>query len=240
MIVFASILGAILATGLLALNPSTLTGNAEAQSYGYKDPYYSEYGYKDPYSYEDNYYKDDNRYGYDNKYPKKSSHVDIQKIKCVNSNINVNGIDITQIPQDNTAIAAANEGEDATGAQNGNGLADRINFERNLVNICINVNDNEQVKVTPPPEEEQTCEDCFSMLSDQERIQVIFFANNEFNVETIQSIEDLCNFLETSTLPKTELGTKMAIILESAGVSTQGIGFVLDCLENLELILGPT
>ncbi|MGE5705872.1 MAG: hypothetical protein ACM3XP_04050 [Nitrososphaerales archaeon] len=68
----------------------------------------------------------------------KSSHADIQKIKCVNSNININGIDITQIPQDSSALAATNEGDgataDATNSQNANGLADKINFDKNLVN----------------------------------------------------------------------------------------------------------
>jgi hypothetical protein len=140
MIVFASIMGAILATSILALNPS-MVANAGAQMYG------------DQYGYDSNYYQDDNRYGYDN-HQKKSSHVDIQKIKCVNSNINVNGIDITQIPRDGTATTAANEGTaDGANTQNGNGFGDRINFERNLVNICVNVNVNEQVKVTPPEEE---------------------------------------------------------------------------------------
>ena len=227
-IVLASIT-LIVAAGLLALNPSMLKENVQAQMYA------NEYGY------DNNYYHDDNRYGYENNDQKKSSHGDIQKIKCVNSNINVNGIDITQIPEDTTALSATNEGgaaADTANTQNGNGLTDKINFEKNLVNICVNVNDNEQVKVSTP-EEEQTCEDCFSMLSDQEITQVIFFANNEFNVETIQSIEDLCNFLETSTLPKTELGTKMFIILESAGTDAQEIGFVLDCLEKLELIIDP-
>ena len=58
MIVFASILGAILATSILALNPSTIT-NAGAQMYG------------DQYGYDSNYYQDDNRYGYDNNHPEK-------------------------------------------------------------------------------------------------------------------------------------------------------------------------
>jgi hypothetical protein len=125
-----------------------MIGDAQAQMYA------NEYGY------DNNYYKDDYRYGYDNSYSNnyhpepKSSHVDIQKIKCVNSNINVNGIDITEIPQDANALAAANEGGagDAANTQNGNGLADRINFERNLVNICLNVNVNDQIKVSPPEE----------------------------------------------------------------------------------------
>ncbi|HLN35069.1 MAG TPA: hypothetical protein VK250_07280 [Nitrososphaeraceae archaeon] len=58
MIVFASILAAILATGLLALNPSTIT-NAVAQMY------YGQYGYDD----NNNYYQDDYQRGYeDNNY----------------------------------------------------------------------------------------------------------------------------------------------------------------------------
>ncbi len=76
----------IVAAGLMALSPSMI-GNAQAQMYD------NQYGY------DNNYYQDDNRYSYDKNEPK-SSHTDIQKIKCVNSNINVNGIDITKIPQD--------------------------------------------------------------------------------------------------------------------------------------------
>jgi len=142
MILFASILGAILATGLLALNPSPTIASAGAQMY--KD---HQYGY------DSNYYQDDNRYGYDNNHQKKSSHTDIQKIKCVNSNINVNGIDITKIPTDDLATAeASNEGLDGASNQNGNGIGDRINFDKNLVNICVNVNQNDQLKVGPPEE----------------------------------------------------------------------------------------
>jgi hypothetical protein len=133
-IVLASIT-VIVAAGLLSLNPSII-GNAGAQMYGVQ------------YGYDSNYYKDDNRYGYDNNHEKKSSHEDIQKISCVNSNINVNGIDITQIPHDETATAAAIDGtaETPNTQQNSNGLADKINIERNLVNICANVNSNNQAK----------------------------------------------------------------------------------------------
>ena len=145
MIVFVSILGAILATSILALNPSTIT-NAGAQMYG------------DQYRYDDNnnYYQDDNnRHGYDNNHQKKISNTNIQKINCIISNINVNGIDITKIPQDSTTASAANEARaegtvDAANTQNGDGLSDRINFDRNLANVCINNNDNEQTRVTEP------------------------------------------------------------------------------------------
>lgn len=34
--------------------------------------------------------------------------VNAETIKCVDSNINVNGIDISELPQNRTALAAAN------------------------------------------------------------------------------------------------------------------------------------
>jgi hypothetical protein len=127
-IIVASI-AIIIAAGVLALSPSTI-GEAQAQMYN------SDYGYDSNY----------------NSYSEpKSSHVEIQKISCLNNNKNINGIDITEIPQEPTPWAAGNEGAaaaDATNTQNGNGLADRINFDKNLVNICVNVNVNDQLRTS--------------------------------------------------------------------------------------------
>ena len=84
--------------------------------------------------------------------PKKSSDVNIQKIECFNSNITVNGLDITQI-QDGAIVAAGangvNDGPDNRNTQNGNGFGDQINSDKNLENMYVNVNLNEQVKVNP-------------------------------------------------------------------------------------------
>ena len=122
----------------ILLVATSLIGNAQAQSYG------------ESYHYGNDHYK---------VYPdqKKGSDVNIQKIKCVNSNVNVNGIDISQIPQPNglagTAAEATNEDRATANTENGNGL-DKINFKSNLVNVCANVNANEQIRVIPPPDEE--------------------------------------------------------------------------------------
>ena len=153
MIVFASILAAILATGLLALNPSSIT-NVQAVLYG--ADYDSRYSYGGQYGeqYDNNRYDDNNRYGYDsydNTYypePKKDKKIgNEQEIKCFNKNLNVNGIDVAQIPQDPATWEAANEAGEGTAeavdTQNGNGLSG-INFDRNLVNICVNLNFNNQ------------------------------------------------------------------------------------------------
>ena len=159
MIVFASILGAILATGLLVLNPSPIIISAGGQMY-------------------------EDQYGYDNNNnnhkTKKISDVNIQKINCVNSNINVNGIDITQIPEgpnDLTTAETRNEDGAAANTQNGNGLGDRINFDKNLVNVCVNANDNEQ-KVGPPE----------TTLSVKKTIKCTPNAGDEVSVEACQRI----------------------------------------------------
>lgn len=120
-VVLASIMLAV-AASLLTLNPSMIT-TAQAEPYG-------------------------DEYGYD-KHPEKTN-VNIQKIKCVNSNINVNGIDITQIPQDFATTNDLQETEAAVnGEQNDNGVGG-INFERNLVNICANLNFNDQLRSDVP------------------------------------------------------------------------------------------
>ena len=105
--------------------------NAQAQMYNYV--------------YEPHYY---------NVYPdqKKSSDVNIQKIECFNSNITVNGLDITQIQDGAIVAAGANgvyDGTDNRNTQNGNGFGDQINSDKNLENMYVNVNLNEQVKVNP-------------------------------------------------------------------------------------------
>lgn len=131
--VLAPIILTILATGLLVLNPSI---NAQAQMYNDRNEYSSDYN---------------NDYSHDNKNSKKSSGVNIQKIKCVNSNLNVNGIDINQIPQDGTNTwDAVNEDGGVAPIQNGNDPEDRVKVERNLVNVCANVNANDQLKVEEP------------------------------------------------------------------------------------------
>ena len=75
---------------------------------------------------------------YDNKHPK-SSHVTIQKIKFVNSNINVSGIHTTEIPQQPSGLAVAETENETDGpdAANGSRSGDMIDFDKNLVNISI-------------------------------------------------------------------------------------------------------
>ena len=199
--------------------------------------------YHNQYGHDNNYYQDDNRYGYDNNHPKKSSHVDIQKIKCVNSNINVNGIDITEIPQDANMLAAANEagaGPDGTNTQNGNGLGDRINFDRNLVNICINVNVNDQLKVSPPTDGEPqppTCEECFTQNLQLEEINDLL-SEIGFISDSNLTLQELCDFIADIVAAGNQeqlqfLSSNLALAFLDATLTEDQFNTVLDCLNDI-------
>jgi hypothetical protein len=74
------------------------------------------------------------------------SGVNIQKIKCINSNVNVNGVDVNQFPPPNDDAVTVQLTENSPEKGNGNGLLDGgLNIDRNLVNICANVNLNGQL-----------------------------------------------------------------------------------------------
>ena len=137
-VLFVSII-TVVAIGLLILGSSILLENVQAQLYNY-DP-------------ETDHYKGfpDSR--------KNSADVNIQDINCLNSNININGIDITQIPQSDvldditpSKAAETSPGLVDTNTQDSNGSEDGANFGSNQINICINNNLNRQIN--------NTCENC--------------------------------------------------------------------------------
>lgn len=154
-------------------------------------------GYGDRY-YDDSYYKDDNRYDYDS-HPKKSSDVSVQELECVNSDVNVNGIDLTKIQDPSTWGAAnelaANEADGPDGAS-GNGVGDSINVDRNLVNICVNYNQNEQVNV--PTDEEPPEPGTGNLLVSK----IVTCEEGEVNGGDFTSVQqvstDPCNDLESN------------------------------------------
>lgn len=99
----------------------------------FADPY-TQGAYADPYA------KD---------HKKKISDINVQKIKCFNKNTNVNCVDVNQIPDPNGVAgveAQELQEEDGTGIANAmnNGQDNGINLNKNLVNFCINDNDNGQ------------------------------------------------------------------------------------------------
>ena len=86
-----------------------------------------------------------NSFGNDhNKYSKSAN---IQEIKCVNVNVNINGVDFknhTKLMGTEPVTGAALQGDGATAGGNGLFGDGGINIDKNLVNICVNFNYNEQ------------------------------------------------------------------------------------------------
>lgn len=108
------------------------------------DKYYE----KDPYN---KYYNGhDDPFGKDQ--DKEYKGANVQTIKCVNSNVNINGIDIKKGPKPAAVDEAAAEDAQQIKGENGqgNGLFGGLNIDKNLVNICVNFNFNEQ-------EDEEEC-----------------------------------------------------------------------------------
>jgi len=158
--------------------------------------------------------------------------VNAETIKCVDSNINVNGIDISELPQNRTALAAANEaggGREAANTQNSNGIGDRINLDKNLVNICTIVNLNEEVKDSAPGED-QTWEECFTENLSEQQI------NSLWSVGQLNTIQDLCD--RPAAIPKSDEGTETLfshLYAVQQVLDEEQTTVILQCLVELRL-----
>lgn len=158
-----------------------------------------------------------------------------QNAKCDNTNFNLNGIDQDQIQRQDATDNLSNEpgltgqqqeliSEDAMNAltdSNGNNDEEPfLDIERNIVNLCINDNENEltgvftgeQNQAINPP----TCEECFDANTAlQTAIEntlvnvesTVTFTNNGISLEigpNIDTTEQLCALIERSTIPLTD------------------------------------
>jgi len=118
--------------------------------YKKKDPYYMKDDYKNKYPDEKKYYFEDKKSPFGKDHDKEYKGVSAQKIKCINSNININDVDVNKYANGwgadaTTAKALQGDENDFTGG-NGNGISGNggIDIERNLVNVCLDINLNAQ------------------------------------------------------------------------------------------------
>jgi len=133
-------LAAILVAGTLSMTVPPSFAQAYYGQHDYKDPYAKDYK-----SYGDQHEK---KFPFGKEYGKDSNGVSIQKIKCVNSNVNINGIEVKKTPRvfENDAETTDALQDDGVAENNRNGLFGDggLNVDRNLVNVCVNFNYNEQ------------------------------------------------------------------------------------------------
>ncbi len=233
----------LVAGTIAGISPSSFIIGVEAQT----EP---EYGYND--SYEPTAYSDNNNY------QKLKDNVSIEKIKCNNININFIGNNTGNINLGNNSrviptTAAGAEGDLSPSSFGGSGYDDETNYGYNerydnnpdIGFECIINNNNTNTNFggdRNETEPQPTCETCFSILSDADREGFLDIFDQ--TLETIlgmeieiNTIEDLCEFLETSTAMS--LQDKAALLftsLKSEIVPAGDIITILNCLEGLGII----
>ena len=220
------------------LSPSSFIIGVEAQTeteYGSNNSY-------EPTSYPDN-----------NNYHKLKDNVSIEKIRCNNININFIGDTTGNITLGNNGpvtptAAAGAEGDLSPSSFGGNGYDDETNygydeeynnnpdigFECIINNNNTNTNFGDRNETEPQP----TCETCFSILSDADREGFLDIVEAILGMEIeINTIEDLCEFLETSTaMSPQDKAALLSTSLNSESVPDEDIITILNCLENLGII----
>jgi hypothetical protein len=107
---------------------------------------------------------------------------------------------------------------------------------RYLVNICVDVNLNEQVKIS------QSCEERFSILTQQvidNLLDTIDAILDSLQKEAeINTLTDLFEFLQTSTaITSQEKRELLFTALDSLSVPVEVINTILNCLEQLGIIV---
>ena len=141
-------LAVVLISGVVGI---TSLSTAFAEEYGYEKE--KNYGYYD-------HYKPDMRYGISGGSPA------YQTSECDDTNVNINGISQAQVQQQGQSNNLEEETvelngqemtpEEALNALNGNGNGEPLlNLERNIVNVCINDNDNELDAFFDPFQQQQ-------------------------------------------------------------------------------------
>ncbi len=196
-------LAIVLVTGTIAaISPYFLTVTAEAQSYYYD--------------------------GMDNSYYKSqkdsSKSVLINKLKCLNNNININGnntgdINIGNKGQGYLGVSSSDgigyDGSEGYSKQ-GKGFDCVINNNNNNINIITDGGNVTDGNVTEP----QTCEECFEQFLTEGQLSTLLGS---------ASLEQYCDFIESGGYTEAEFRVE----LENVDVPTTNIDALIACLENL-------
>ena len=239
----STILLAIVLVGGMIVISSPFSAYAQQQ---YQQDYESAYYPSDPEMAEDN------------------QPVKIQKANCDNENVNINGVVQAQTQEQTLGSGGFNPGagdaaltgqdltpEEAFAAINGNGDP-LITAERNIVNICINSNDNTLTGTftstqtqTPLPPCAEDVEACFAEnLSDSVEFATLTAAlENGLDVViegeplTLNSFEDICSALEGLTFE--QLRQAIIEIIVKAGIDILHFNLLTCIAEALDIPRTP-
>src|SRR5918993_2813462 len=171
-----------------------------------------------------------------------SKSISINKLKCINNNVNING-------NNNGTINVGNSGSSATGSgtdqgylgvgsygDNGEGYNKGYNKQKDQGFTCIINNNNNNTIVTGNvtdgnEAETQPCEDCIlDSLSPEQEIdleEAIQFLTD------LPDLESLCEYLADETILPLNKYDTLTQILFRAEVPSDTIDDILDCLRAL-------
>ena len=202
----ATFLAIVLVAGTIALlsSPSFMTkGEAQAQPY----------------------------YGMDNDYKSQkdsSKSVFINKLKCINTNININGENTGNINIGNKGqVGTAEEGYYDGYSNKDKGFDCTINNNNTNTNLVGNGNQTEPL----------TCEECFIENLNEEQLNNVTIA---LSVSRVGNLEGLCEALSNTTFTNQEKLVALSALFTNAGITdVDAILRVLECLEELRLIIVP-
>ena len=221
----ALFLAIVLVVGTFALTGPTFMINAQATSDREKD------------------YDNDKSNGKDrdDKSKKDSKNVSINKLKCINTNINING--------ENTGdINVGNKGQGYLGtySSDGSGYGNERYYDYGYNKDkkdngfdCIINNNNTNINLVGGGNqtEQLTCEECFTENLSAEQLNNLTIA---LSVTRLGNLEGLCEQLSNTTLTNPVKLLGLSALFANAGITdVDAILRVLECLEELRLIIVP-
>jgi len=223
-----------LATLLVLGTIATIAPSAQAQPYYEMDDRYDSYEPEYPSEYTDNQYNTYEpreypsyqpdykpEYPSDNNYKSEkdsSSSVSINKLKCINNNVNINGNNTGNINLGNKGTAQEGGYSDAyssggSGGYGGEGYNDGYDNKKDKGIDCIINNNNNNINIiggggniTDGEEPKPTCGECFSRLTQPLQNRFNMFLNDEGDIAlsptltipaSVTGIGSLCNFFNT-------------------------------------------
>jgi hypothetical protein len=176
--------------------------------------------------------------------------VNVSSLKCNNINVNVNGLELDILPPALSTLLTGGEADDnaySYGCGNGNYGSESSDSENDFRFICINNNNNTVIEAeepvpptptTPPtPPEPQTCEECFTTNLNAIEISRLLSATVSFN-----TLKQLCDFIDANFPDAAQRQFISSYLLNaalSAGLSTDKINDILDCLEEIYDVVFP-
>jgi hypothetical protein len=223
----AIFLAALLVLGTIA----TILPSTQAQPY-YKDIYQPDYP-----SYSQDYEPEYQSYGKDI-YKSKDSSVSINKLKCINNNVNINGNNTGDINVGNSGSSGTSEGYLGVGSFGGNGedgYDNGYNKQKDKSFSCIinnnNINNNFRAgnsNVTEP----LTCEECFERFLTPTELTAL----DELLIGTL---ETYCNLIGAGNVEEDDLRFTIEIVIGQAQEEEDRINNIVECLLETGVVFAP-